>query len=493
MDRSLIDSIRDRIDLVELVSGHVMLKRVGSSYRGLCPFHSERTPSFYVHPERKFFYCFGCRASGDAFEFLMRIEGKTFPEVLRALAERAGVVLPEHAGERAGEDRRAREHKKRLLAILERATQFFVQMLKAHPHASRAWEELERRQVREEVVEAYRLGYAPPEGNALARHLSENGVSMADAEEVGLVFSKRGSTWVDRFRHRLIFPVSDSQGQVLGFSGRALSPLPDDEPKGETPKYLNTPDTPLFRKGELLFGLHQARLAMRREGVAILCEGNFDVLAVHKAGFANVVAPLGTAITSEQARLLRRFVPEVIVLFDGDAAGRKALWHAAKVLGEAGLTMRLALLPDGEDPDSFVRAQGEAALAQRLKHSSPLIEFLIESSADEVGRDMRKRIQAIESLGALLYRIVQPVESHLYVQAIGRAFEITDLNIVRQALKRGARQAFAQGEAPLPSPRDPQPSPLPPDPVELEILGAFLDQPHAFSQNMVQELFDLLT
>ena len=489
--------IRSRIDLAALVGEHVALKRSGASFRGLCPFHGEKTPSFYVHPDRGFFHCFGCQASGDAIAFLMRIDGLSFPEAARQLAERAGIELAfaDAAEDRAAKQARAR--RERLLGVVEEAAGFFVEMLKAHRFGPMAREELSRRAVSDETASRYRLGYAPAGWDELATHLGKRGISPADAEEVGLLVPRRQQPGhYDRFRHRLMFPISDPHGRIVAFSGRILPPLPNEERTGDPPaKYVNSPESPLYRKGELLFGLHEARVELRRRDAAVVCEGNFDVISVSQAGFANVVAPLGTAFTPAQAKLLRRYVSSVILLFDADAAGRKAVRAAQPLLAEAGLSARVAVLPPGEDPDSFLRAKGAEALQRVLDGAPSVIEHLIEVAAADAGADPHAKADAIAELGPVVASIDNPVEGRLYLERIARAFEISEVSAVREQLRRGLRAARRTQREPAAAQTPPQEHPraVALDPLEADLVGALLDQPSLLASHDLEKIQELLT
>lgn len=494
-----VAEIRERTDVVALIGEYVTLKRAGSSFRGLCPFHSEKSPSFYVHPARQFFHCFGCQASGDGIAFVMRLEGRTFPDALRFLAERAGVELPSEDQREDQGARRERQRRERLYAVADAAAGYFVRMLAEHPHAPIAQRELEKRRVGPEFTRLYRLGYAPSGWDGLTRFLAQKGFSTEDAEQAGLILPRRtGDGHYDRFRHRLMFSIADVHGKVVAFSGRALDPPPGEAPPNEPPaKYVNSPEGPLYKKGELLFGLHEARVELRRTGVAFLCEGNFDVVALAQAGFTNVVAPLGTAFTAPQAKLLRRYAARVNVIFDGDRAGRKAVQNAYPLLTEAGLAAKVIALPQGDDPDSFLRTRGAPALTALVDRAPPILDHLIEQSAEDAGNDPTLRAQAIEGLGPFLAKLANPVEAGLYVERIAQAFAVKDVEAVRRQLRRGARggpttrptreREPAAAAAPRPRP------PLELPPVEADLVGAYLDQPLLLDVARLDSLRELFT
>jgi DNA primase len=432
--------VKERTDLVALIGETVKLTRRGRSFVGLCPFHKEKSPSFHVSPERGYFHCFGCKESGTAVDFLMKTEGQTFPEAIKSLAERAGVEIQEaltdaerreaHAAKRAKDD---------LYAVNALAATYFERCLRDPRHGGHALSHYARAELAKRglpwaeppthdgqeidrvaaTLQAFRIGYAPFGWDGLANFLRQQGVSPIAAEKVGLLVPRSsGSGHYDRFRHRLMFAVSDVMGRVLAFSGRAL---PDPDPAelarhnltgpstanadGPPAKYVNSPESPIYTKGEHLFGLYQARQAIRQRGEAVLVEGNFDVVSLHAHGIGHVVAPLGTAFTPAQAKLLKRFAPTVVVLFDGDAAGRKATRASRGPCREGGLTARVASLPTGADPDELVRTGGPEALQRVLKSARGMLEHLIDdalSSSAFGGATLTEQLARIRSVATLL-------------------------------------------------------------------------------------------
>lgn len=488
-----IAEIRDRAPIAEVIGNYVALKKSGNSLKGLCPFHNEKTPSFYVHPNRGFYHCFGCKASGDVFSFLMHVEGKTFPEVARDLAEQTGVELPAYDPQREAEHQRHKKETERLSAITEQATEFYCQQLLEHPDAGIARAELSKRGISDEWARRFRLGYAPHGWDSLVRFLERAGASPADAEAVGLIVSRRsGRGHYDRFRHRLMFPIADVHGKVVAFSGRALDPAPSMEEQREPPaKYLNSPENPLYHKGEVLYGLHQGRVDIRREESVLLCEGNFDLVALHQAGFTNAVAPMGTAFTETHARLVKRFAPKVFMLFDGDQAGRKAVREAYGVLHKAGLASHVVTLPPGDDPDSFLREHGVDALRARVDNAPTIIEYLIDDAASRAAPNPHERADAIAKLGPILARVESPIERGLYVERVGRKFEIRDLALVRRELRRG----LGRGEARSNTRRDAVQQQIAPVVSELQskLIASLIDQPSLVQLEEVQKLPELLT
>jgi len=534
-----IAEIRDRTDIAALVGEYVRLTRSGASFKGLCPFHNEKSPSFYVTPSKQFFHCFGCGASGDVISFLMKLEGRPFPEAARQLAERGGIEIPEEDTHDVQEQRRARQKKERLGSLMGAATDFYVRMLTEHELSGMAQAELEKRGVTPEMARHFKLGYAPHSWDALASHLAHGDWSPAEAEEVGLIVPRRTRDGhYDRFRHRLMFPIADVHGTIVAFSGRLLAtPSGEKEPaEGEAgAKYVNSPESPLYKKGETLFGLHEGRVAIRRQGLALVCEGNFDLVMLHQAGFENSVAPMGTALTLAQAKLLRRFAERVVCVFDGDNAGRKAVRAAFPVFREAGVSAKVVTLPKGDDPDTYLRARGVDAFRGLVDNAPGIVEHLIDDSADTAGADPQARAAAVAALGPLLGAIENEVERSLYVERVARRFAIGDVDLVRRTLRQGFLAARAAGgagrgqasraagdersgerggrvesartvdartdtaradTAPVgsasPSAQRPPPQRKPP-PLEGELVGILIDQPELFESDGANSLEELLT
>lgn len=437
------DELAARVDIVSVIGEHVQLRRSGRSWVGLCPFHPEKTPSFNVNPERQFFYCFGCQAGGDVYTFLMRYRGISFMEAAEEVARRAGVDLGAFAySER---DRQAWERRRRLLAACRAATAFFRHALTL-PAAAPARRYLRERGLGDDVCERFEIGYAPDDGRALADALQQAGVSEEAAVEAGLLTPSRteGGRPRPRFRGRLMFPIRDPRGQVVGFGARKLS----DAAWG--PKYLNSPQTDLFNKGELLFGLWEAREAIRDGGFGLLVEGYTDVLTLHQAGVAMAVATLGTALTPQQAALLERYAREVVVAFDGDGAGERAALRSLDILAAAGMRVRVLLLPRGHDPDSCVKQEGAEGFRQRMDQAVPLTEFRLKLALRGQRVDtVEGRARAVEAILPVLAQVVSAVELEGYVRRLSRALEVSeqalwaDLERFRRGRTRAAQSRAA--------------------------------------------------
>jgi DNA primase len=452
ISKDTISLVRDRTDIVALVSEMVpSLKRRGRRFVGLCPFHKEKTPSFHVNPDNGIYHCFGCKESGDAFSLLERVEGYTFVEAVRALAERAGIPIEEERGASPTDAERHKKERESFYGAMHIAAAWFELQLREHPQRSAALDELARRNLPAggETASAFQLGYAPEGWDGLATFLKKQHVSPAIGEAVGLLVPRSsGSGYYDRFRHRLMFAVLDVQGRVVAFSGRALASArasdgestagtQDGAPRDPPPKYINSPESPIYTKGATLFGLWQARHAIRQVGRAIVVEGNFDVVSLHARGVHNAVAPLGTAFTTDQAKILRRYASDVTLLFDGDAAGRKAARAAEDPCEQAGLDAKVALLPLGTDPDEYVRTKGDAGLLHIVAQARGLLEYLIDVELDDSfnAADLRDRVTRIDRVATVLARQRDPV-----VRGMLKAY--ADYAASRLDLVRSAPDAF---------------------------------------------------
>ncbi len=366
-----IDDLLARVDIVDVVSARVPLTKAGHEFKARCPFHDEKTPSFWVSPAKQFFHCFGCGAHGTAVGFLMDYEHLEFPEAIEELASLAGVEVPREDSQRRGPDNGP------LYDVLERAASWFERQLREHPQGSRAVEYLKGRGLTGEIAQAFRVGFAPPGWSNLLDALGDAGEQVL--ERAGLVARRDSGGLYDRFRDRVMFPIIDRRGRTVAFGGRVLGE--------DTPKYLNSPETPVFHKGRELYGLHQARRSGSKLERLVVVEGYMDVVALAQAGFDNAVATLGTAATADHVEQLFRACPDVVFCFDGDAAGRRAAWKALETTLPAMRDGRQAFfmfLPEGEDPDSLVRGAGPRAFAHALAGAESLGTVLFEQLASQV-------------------------------------------------------------------------------------------------------------
>jgi DNA primase len=482
-----------------------------------------------VNPDRGFFHCFGCKESGSAIDFVMKHDGYTFPEAVRALAERAGITIEE---ERRDQDAatRLRRQKEDLYAINNMAATWFEAQLREHPLRAYAEEELGRRglEPRHEVVQSFRIGYAPPAWDGLTTFFKAQGVSPAAAEQVGLIVPRTSGTgYYDRFRHRLMFAVVDVQGRVIAFSGRALPEIENagsgfgyggGEGRGDkAPKYINSPESPIYTKGNALFGIYQARHAIRTSEHAIVVEGNFDVVSLHARGLANVVAPLGTAFTQDQAKLLKRFSTHATLLFDGDAAGQKAVRLSREPCREAGLSVRVSQLPGGLDPDEYARGRGIEALKELVAGARGMLEHLIDAALDAsfAQADVYERAARVEQVARLIAEEQDPLVRGMvktYADQIAARLDLHGLRVLRddertpepfRALEKAVARALAASPPPAPRPQgytqnsgDPRKARVRAKaPGSLEraaIVGAVLEFPELLDDSSIQGHLGLL-
>jgi DNA primase len=404
-----LEEVRSRNDIRDIVSRYVPLKVKGDRFWGLCPFHGEKTPSFSVHPDRGMYYCFGCHSGGNVIHFIMNIEKMNFPESVRFLAERAGLTLPDEPVNQPG--RPTREFKDRLYEACTEAARFFHNRLQ-NPDAKWAADYLAKRGITEGMITKFGLGYAPPNGSELAEHLKAKGFSETEMDQAGLMLKREGRN-IAAFRKRLIFPIIDTNGKVAGFGARSL----DDS----LPKYINTSDTPIFNKRKILYSLNNLKKGTRPASL-IVVEGYMDAIALYQSGTKNAVASLGTALSVEQARLMRRYAPLVFIAYDGDAAGQNATLRGLDILSGEGLDVKVIPLPADMDPDDFVRTKGKDAFASAEKAALPLTEFklkILETKHDLGNEDGRMKL-AIEGL-RLIAKTDNAVERDRYLRSLQKS------------------------------------------------------------------------
>lgn len=413
-----IEEIKRRTSLVQVIGEYVQLKKAGRSHKGLCPFHGEKTPSFHVHESEGYFYCFGCQAKGDAISFLREHVGYTFPEAIRLLGERAGVELVEddYDPQAAARRREKREDKVRFADTNALAQDFFRRQLGDEAYAYL----IDQRGLTQETIEHFQLGFAPDDWDQLSRDLARAGFqAVRDAQSLGLIGQRRegGSGHYDKFRNRVMFPVfGPLRGEVIGFAGRTLAK------DKETPKYVNSSESELFTKGNTLYGLYLAKHAIKTKGRAIVVEGQVDVLTMAQAGFDETVAPMGTALTEEQCRLLKRFGGNAVLIYDADGAGQAAAMKAVPLLLFEGVTGRVVQLPAGDDPDTFVRTCGAEALEQLIDESRPLFDAYLHAALETYDGSIPGRTAVLETLRpvfALLSKDEQAQYRRVVAQQLG--------------------------------------------------------------------------
>lgn len=426
----LINRVRDSVDIVELVSGYMSLKKTGKNHVGLCPFHAEKTPSFNVNPDKQIFHCFGCGAGGDVFKFVELQEGLNFPEAVKSLASRAGITLPADSASRR-EDKKTEDDRKALFTICAEAADYFRKEL-AGPAGNAARAYLTKRGVSDAVVQEFALGYAKPEWDGLLRHLKQKGYAQGLMEKAGLIVKRsEGEGHYDRFRGRIIFPIRDMSGNVIAFGGRVM----DDS----LPKYLNSPETPLYSKSNVLYCLDRAKEQGRRLGYFIIVEGYLDALACHQYGVRNAIATLGTALTDGHLRLMRRFAQKLVLIFDPDPAGVKAAMRGLDLFVSSGMKVNVVSLPDGDDPDTFLQKRGPEAFALRLRESVKFMDFVLgqvvhggpSASIDE------KVEKAGEMLG-FIAKLPSGIERDYYLKQTAEALDL-DEGVLRQEMPKQAK------------------------------------------------------
>lgn len=436
-----ISEVRQAADIVDIVSESVTLKKAGKNLLGLCPFHSEKTPSFTVSPDKQIFHCFGCGTGGNVFSFLMKHQGLTFPEAVRSLAGRYGIDLPQP--EATPGQRRAMSERERMLAVNREAMAFFRQCLAREGPGRKAREYLSRRGISAETVERFDLGYAPPGWDNLLRHLHSRQTSPILAEQAGLAVARRDRPGhYDRFRDRIVFPIRDANGRVVGFGGRVMG--------DGMPKYLNSPETPVYNKGRLLYGLDRAKAACRRERQVFVVEGYFDAIALCQAGVENAVATLGTALTADHVRLLKGYVGRVALVFDSDAAGVKAAERSLPLFDEAGLDASVLVLPQGEDPDTYVRRHGRHGFEQSAQQTLGIIPFLTTSAVSRHGLSVEGKVRVVEEMLPRLAAVTNAMSRSLHVRDLAERLGIDEGAL----LARISEFAQSRRRAPGPVGRD---------------------------------------
>ena len=450
-----LEQIRAASDIVDIVGSCLPLKRAGANFVALCPFHKEKTPSFNVNPHRQIFYCFGCHKGGDVFAFVKEFENVDFPEAVRRLAERAKIPLQFESG---GQEQQSRHLKERLLQVHERIAQRWQNILAHEPAGQMARDYLAKRAVSPEAVKLFRLGCAPEAWDDTVNWARSPGCDLGLVEKAGLILRKEGTDrYYDRFRGRLIFPICDEQGRVIGFSGRVLS---GDE---KAAKYVNSPETPIFTKSKVFFGLDKSKRALVQEEFAIVCEGQLDLIACFMAGAENVVAPQGTAFTADHARILKRYVNEVVLCFDSDEAGQNAAARSLDHLLAAELAVRVAVVPPPHDPDSFIKAFGGAAFRQLIEQAEGFFDYYLNRlcATNEVTTD-RGRLAVLRAMAEAVHKTGNAVLVDTYAQKTALRLSVPPDGVRAEFRKvarpRTAVQTASEGAPEAPS-EMPRPSP----------------------------------
>lgn len=430
----LVEEVRERNDIVDVISGYVKLQRKGSSYFGLCPFHNEKSPSFSVSPGKQMYYCFGCGAGGNVFTFLMEYENYTFPEVMKILAERAGVALPER--EYSQEERKQQDLRTQILELNKMAAKYFYYQLRSE-NGKQAMDYLKGRQLTDETIKSFGLGFANKYSNDLYRYMKQKGVSDELLKESGLMNVDEKQGMYDKFWNRVIFPIMDANSRVIGFGGRVMG--------DGKPKYLNSPETKVFDKSRNLYGLNVARTSRKKN--LLVCEGYMDVISLHQAGFKNAVASLGTALTTQHAGLLKRYTDEVILTYDSDEAGTRAALRAIPIVKAAGLSARVLHMDPYKDPDEFIKALGADAFQKRIDEAEN--SFLFEISVIEREYDMKDpegKTAFYHAVAEKLMEFEVELERENYIEAVAARYHIGFDN-----LRKLVNRAAMKGRTPVQS------------------------------------------
>jgi len=422
ISEDVINRVRDRVDIAEVVGHHVSLTRSGQNLKGLCPFHQEKSPSFTVSPSRQIFHCFGCGTGGNVFTFLMRITGANFPETVRELGQKFGIDVPDSGpsgGPQAAQASRIEPLNRVVMA-------WFQQNLRDETTGATARDYLAGRGIQAGTIERFEIGCAPAEWDGLIKALSKQGFSQSDLAAAGLTVAReQGSGAYDRFRARVMFPIIDLRKRIVGFGGRIL---------GEgTPKYLNSPDTPLFKKGQTLYALDLAREAVARQKTVIVVEGYFDAVALHQAGLTHTVATLGTALTAEHIQVLRRFASKVVLLFDPDQAGVRAALRGLDLFVNSGLGVKVVCLPAGEDPDTYVRKEGPEAFSRLEEQAPSLLDFALEhrlSTAES--STIEGRIRSVDDVLRILQKSEHPIEREERIRVVAERLGVSQQRLIER-------------------------------------------------------------
>jgi len=455
-----IGEIKSRVNIVDLISEYVTLKKAGRNFVGLCPFHKEKTPSFSVNPEKQIFYCFGCGEGGDIFAFLMKLNGTPFAEAARYLAKKAGVSLPVRKMT-GGEKIRATE-KEKLGRINAIATEYFSEQLSSQ-RGRPARDYLDARKMKGAIIGEFRLGYAPEGWNNLTSYLEGRKVPLGLAEKTGLIISKDTGGFYDRFRGRLIFPIEDLNGAVVAFGGRSIG--------SDMPKYLNSPESPVYTKGRILYGMSRTKDAIRDRDFAVLVEGYIDLLSLWNAGVTNVVATLGTALTREQVELIRRFTRNVAVIFDPDEAGRHAVERSLQLFLEERMRARVVVLPDGYDPDDYVKEYGAAALEDAIARAPMMVDYYIDAIMGG-GDTLEDNLDATRDAVSFISAIGDPIERDLFIKRVSERLGI-DQRLLKNKVEKASHGRRAPADAPPPGKKETGKV----DTVELNLIYMMMEYP----------------
>ncbi len=429
IDESILDDILGRTDIVEVISAYIPLKRAGRNFKACCPFHKEKTASFMVSAEKQIYHCFGCGAGGNAFNFLMQYERMEFPEAVEHLARKAGILLPQ----RRRDDRRADGTVTQIHKINEAAAAFYQSSLRS-ARAKSAHRYLDNRGITPHTARTFRLGYAPDEWDGLARHLTGHAVDLELAQKAGLVIAGKDRGFYDRFRDRIVFPITDVRSAVIGFGARVLDK--------SLPKYINSPETPVYVKGNHLYGLDLAKDAIRKEDRAVVVEGYLDCIMPYQAGMHNIVASLGTALTPQQVRLLKRYTHNVCLVYDGDMAGQAASIRCLEIFIDEGINLTVAVLPEGFDPDSFTASRGIDAFRELAAGAATIFDYKLKFLIEKTGKiGTESKAAVVSDMLSTIARFRNAVLRSEYVKRLSEALDVDESALLTELsrVKSGIR------------------------------------------------------
>lgn len=420
---NILEDILSRINIVEVISGCIPLKQAGRNFKASCPFHHEKTPSFMVSPDRQIYHCFGCGESGNAFKFLMRYEHLEFPEAVEILAKKAGVVLPEFQKQ----DHKAANIMTQVFKVNELAGLFYENNLHS-AGGTQAKSYLLKRGIKEDTIKSFKLGYAKERWDALIEHLRGKNIGLSLIEKGGLILTRENGGYYDRFRNRIIFPVADTKSRVVGFGARVL----DDT----LPKYINSPETPIYTKGKNLYGLNLSKESIRQEDCVVIVEGYFDFILPYQEGVRNIVASLGTALTCDQVRLLKRYTHNAVMVYDADSAGELAMLRTLDIFIEEEMNVRVVSLPDGFDPDSFVREKGAEGFREKIKHAHNLFEYKLKilKSRHNI-RDAEGKKDIASEMLVTINRFKNAILKSEYIKKLSEELDVGEHHIFEELKK----------------------------------------------------------
>ena len=472
---SVIDDVKQKLDIIDIIGQHITLTKSGRTFRGLCPFHGEKHPSFYVYPEQQSWHCFGCNTGGDVFSFIMKKQGIDFGEALRELAQKAGVVIPSKF-----EPGAESEERQKLYQLNQAAALYFQSMLQSKA-GEKAQSYLTRRGFLAKTISDFQLGYSLNSWEELKKYLMDKGYTEAEMLTAGLIIEgEAGKKSHDRFRDKLMFPIADARGHIIGFGGRAL----DDS----LPKYTNSPQTPLFDKSGSLYALNLAKEAIREQGLSVIVEGYMDVITAHQNGFSNVVASMGTSVTEKQVNTLKRLTKNITLALDADAAGEEAMLRGVEFENALGAEVKVAVLPSGKDPDDVIK-EDAAAWPQLLAQALPVVDFTFNMVAS--GLDLataKDKSLAVEKLLPVIAEIKDPIRQAHYLQKLSRLVQVSE-RYMEAAL---SRLKIRPKRAPAPKPETAYLQPLLSNPIEDYCLALLLQHPelNVKDEELLPEYFE---